>query len=61
MIFPPASIDPVFDDSILENVNEVWKCVLGDEVEESEFLKFEERGMGDGDESLSFTVSTNYG
>lgn len=49
-IFPPASIDPVFDDSILENVKEVWKFVMGDEVEVSDFMKFEERGGGDDDD-----------
>lgn len=43
MLFPIASVDPVFDDSILAGVKEIWKRILGNEVEESEFLKFEER------------------
>lgn len=43
MLFPVASVDPVFDDSILDGVKETWKRILGNEVEESEFLKFEER------------------
>lgn len=51
MIFPPPSIDPVFDDSILENVKKVWKRIMGDEVDDSEFLKFDERGAEDDNES----------
>lgn len=50
MIFPPPSIDPAFDDSILENVKEVWKHIMGDEVEDLDFLKFEERGVENDDE-----------
>jgi len=45
MMFPPRSIDLVFDDSILENVKEVWKRIMGDEVDDSDFLKFEDRGV----------------
>jgi hypothetical protein len=51
MIFPPPSTDPAFDDSILDNVKEIWKRVVGDEVEEGDFLKFEERGVDNEDES----------
>lgn len=45
MTFPPPSIDLTFDDSILENVKEVWKRVMGDAVEESTFLRFDEPGV----------------
>lgn len=47
MMFPPASIDLAFDDSILESVKEMWKSIMGDEVEEEDFMKVEERGVGD--------------
>lgn len=49
MVFPPASIDLAFDDSILENVKELWKRIVGDGVEESDFLKFEDRRADEGD------------
>jgi Rab proteins geranylgeranyltransferase component A len=52
MIFPPPSIDPAFDDSILENVKEIWKRAMGDEADEADFLKFEERGVGNEEELL---------
>ena len=45
MVFPPPSIDLAFDDSILENVKEIWKRVMGDAVEESAFLRFDEPGV----------------
>jgi Rab proteins geranylgeranyltransferase component A len=50
MVFPPPSTDLAFDDSILEGVKEMWKWIMGDEVEEDEFLRFEERGGGEEDE-----------
>jgi Rab proteins geranylgeranyltransferase component A len=49
MIFPPPSIDLAFDDSILESVREMWKQIMGDEIEHAEFLRFEERRAGDDD------------
>jgi hypothetical protein len=45
MIFPPSSIDIAFDDCVLEDVKEVWKRIMGGETEESDFLKFEGRGV----------------
>ncbi|ERF73839.1 hypothetical protein EPUS_05544 [Endocarpon pusillum Z07020] len=47
MLFPVASVDPVFDDSVLDGVKDIWKRILGNEVEVSEFLKFEERTEDD--------------
>ena len=52
MLFPAASVDPVFDDSILDGVKDIWKRIMGDEVEESEFLKFVERREDDEEEGL---------
>lgn len=44
MVFPPPSLDLVFDDEILRRVEEVWRRVDG----EGEFMQFEERGnLGD--------------
>ena len=51
MTFPPPSIDLAFDDSILKDVREVWKRIMGDEVEDSDFLKFAERGVENEEES----------
>lgn len=37
------SLDLAFDDSVLEDVAAGWKAIVGNEVDESEFMKFEER------------------
>ena len=50
LVFPVASVDPVFDDSILEGVKDAWKRILGDEAEKTEFLKFGERRTDDDDD-----------
>jgi Rab proteins geranylgeranyltransferase component A len=51
MIFPPPSVDLAFDDSILDSVKEMWKRIMGDEVDEEDFLKFDQRGLGDEEEA----------
>ncbi|TKA64092.1 hypothetical protein B0A49_07845 [Cryomyces minteri] len=45
LIFPPSSLDLVFDDSILQRVRSVWEKIMGAEAEG--FMTFEDReGMG---------------
>jgi hypothetical protein len=39
--FPPTSMDLAFDDSILDNVREVWQKITGDDARE--FLVFQDR------------------
>ena len=39
--FPPPSLDLAFDDSVLENVRELWQKIVGDEG--GEFLVFQDR------------------
>lgn len=52
--FPPSSLDPIFDDDILEQVKEIWKRIIGQpNPNESEtavdFMVFEDReGMAAG-------------
>lgn len=47
--FPPTSMDFAFDDSILDNVREVWQKIAGDDA--GEFLVFQDReAMTDDDE-----------
>lgn len=47
MVFPPPSIDLVFDDSILDSVKEVWKRVMAlkgdEEARDEDFLIFDPR------------------
>jgi Rab proteins geranylgeranyltransferase component A len=51
MVFPPPSVDLAFDESILDCVREMWKRIMSDEVEEAEFLRFGQRGVGEEDEA----------
>ncbi|KAI9838996.1 MAG: hypothetical protein M1819_004204 [Sarea resinae] len=47
-LFSPPSLDLAFDDRILDAVKQVWKNIIGEEVDESSFMVFEERnGMGE--------------
>lgn len=47
--FPPTSMDPAFDDSILDHVREVWQKIAGDDA--GEFLVFQDReAVSDDDE-----------
>lgn len=41
--FPPPSLDLAFDDSVIDRVRTVWKMIMGDEVDDSQFLQFEDR------------------
>lgn len=41
--FPPPSLDLAFDDGVLGVVRSVWGKVMGEEVSDEEFMKFEER------------------
>jgi len=43
MIFPTMSHDIAFPDSVLGEVRQVWETVLGVDVAQSTFLRFEER------------------
>jgi hypothetical protein len=45
--FPPPSLDLAFDDTVLENVKEVWQKIVGDEG--GEFLVFQDREVYDDD------------
>lgn len=47
--FPPLSMDLAFDDSILDQVKEVWQKIVG-EGAEGEFLVFQDREPYDDDE-----------
>jgi Rab proteins geranylgeranyltransferase component A len=54
LVFPPASIDLAFDDSILDNVREMWTRVLADgddAFDARDFCRFDAgaaAGEGDG-------------
>lgn len=41
--FPPPCLDLAFDDTMIEQVKQVWKTVMGDDADENEFLLFEDR------------------
>lgn len=44
VVFPPPSLDLVFDDGVLRRVEDVWKVIDG----KGDFMQFEERGgLGD--------------
>lgn len=41
--FPPPSLDLTFDDGLLDAVRSVWAKVMGGQVSDEEFMKFEDR------------------
>ena len=43
LVFPPQPYDIAFPDDVLEVVRDAWKTVLGAQVEDDSFLRFEER------------------
>ena len=45
--FPAASLELALDDSMIDDVRSVWKMVMGDDVNEDEFLKFGAREAAD--------------
>lgn len=46
-----ASLDLAFNDSILEDVESLWKTVMGEEAEQATFMTFEDReGMNNDDD-----------
>lgn len=48
---PEASLDLAFDDAILDDVESLWKTVMGDETDPATFMRFEDReGMSNDDE-----------
>ena len=52
MAFPQPTLDLAFDDRIIESVCAVWECVMGDQADDADFMRFEERaGMGDGEDA----------
>ncbi|OQE41869.1 hypothetical protein PENCOP_c004G03832 [Penicillium coprophilum] len=42
-VFPPSSLDLAFEDDTLELVKEAWKKVVGDEVDDADFMMFDDR------------------
>lgn len=50
--FPAPALDLAFDDGLIDQVKQVWKAIMGDEVDENNFLKFDDReGMIDEEEA----------
>ncbi|KAI1617457.1 GDP dissociation inhibitor [Exophiala viscosa] len=43
LVFPPQPYDIAFSDDVLDVVRDAWKTVLGSDVEDDSFLRFEER------------------
>jgi Rab proteins geranylgeranyltransferase component A len=43
LLCPPPSVDLAFDDSLIGNVREMWRSVMGEEAVEEEFMRFEDR------------------
>ncbi|KAJ5502661.1 GDP dissociation inhibitor [Penicillium fimorum] len=41
--FPPSSLDLAFEDDTLDLVKEAWKKVVGDEVDDADFMMFDDR------------------
>lgn len=41
--FPPSSLDLAFEDDTLDIVKQAWKKVVGDEVDDDDFMKFDDR------------------
>jgi len=42
MLLPPASLDLAFDDGLLDSVRAVWRKLMGEGVDDTEFLSFQE-------------------
>lgn len=42
-LFPPSSLDLAFEDDTLDLVKEAWKIVVGDEVDDADFMMFDDR------------------
>lgn len=42
-IFPPPSLDFAFEDDIVDIVNEAWKKIVGEEVDDDDFMMFDDR------------------
>ncbi|KAJ6038295.1 uncharacterized protein N7446_005107 [Penicillium canescens] len=38
---PPSSLDLAFEDDTLDLVKQAWKKIMGDEVEDDDFMIFE--------------------
>lgn len=48
-----ASLDLAFNDIILDDVEATWKTVMGDEVDPTTFMRFEDReGMSNDDDGI---------
>jgi hypothetical protein len=46
-----ASLDLAFNDGILDDVETLWKSVMGDEVDSTNFMRFQDReGMSNDDD-----------
>jgi hypothetical protein len=41
--FPPSSLDLAFEDDTLDLVKEAWKKVVGDEIDDADFMVFDDR------------------
>jgi hypothetical protein len=42
-LFPPPSLDFAFEDDILDIVKEAWKKIVGEEVDDDDFMMFDDR------------------
>lgn len=42
-VFPPSSLDLAFEDDTLDLVKQAWKRVVGDEVDDADFMMFDDR------------------
>ena len=51
LAFHPHSQDMAFDDTLLDSVKEVWRKIVGDDLDNSEFMRFKERGEADEDDA----------
>lgn len=49
MCFPDPPLDLAFDDIILDHVKDAWQRIVGNAVNQDEFLKFEDREAVDED------------
>ncbi|KAM5439563.1 hypothetical protein MferCBS31731_004318 [Microsporum ferrugineum] len=41
--FPAPALDLAFEDGLIDQVKLVWKAIVGDEADENDFLKFDDR------------------
>lgn len=42
-VFPPSGLDLAFEDDTLDLVKQAWRKVVGDEVDDADFMMFDDR------------------